>query len=69
MVRRKRHECVGGTRGPCIVSCVSDMLGMRRVGGVCEMFMCCLGAVYEVRGGRMRGLGFGFNNLWEHGEC
>ena len=31
---------VTGTRGSVIVYSAADLLGMRGVGGVCEMYMC-----------------------------
>ena len=31
---------VGGTHGSGFVSSAADVLGMRGVGGVCEMYMC-----------------------------
>ena len=59
---------VGGTRGSCIVSSASDMLGisvvrgMRGFGGVCEMCMCLARAMRVGRDEWMRGLGSGFTN-------
>ena len=54
------HDYVGGKHGSGIVSRAADELGMRGVGGVCEMFMCL------ARGGVaaewIRGLGFGSTN-------
>ena len=44
------YEYVGGTRGSGIVPSVTDVLGMRGVGGVCEMCMCLARAVWEVNG-------------------
>ena len=44
------HEYVGGSG---IVSSAADVLGMnvvRGVDGLCEMGMCLIGAVWEVRG-------------------
>ena len=34
------HAYVGGTCGSGIGSSVADVLGLRGVGGVCEMCMC-----------------------------
>ena len=34
------HEYVGDTHGSGIVSSAAVMLGMRGVGGLCEMYMC-----------------------------
>ena len=34
------HEDVGSTHGSSIVSSATDVLGMGRVGGVCQMCMC-----------------------------
>ena len=34
------HEYMGGRRGSSIVSSATDVLGMKGVGGVCEMCMC-----------------------------
>ena len=62
---------MGGTRGSGIFSSVADVLwmsvglGMRGVGGVCEM---CMGLARGGVGGEwMRGLFFPI--LWEQGWC
>ena len=34
-----RHEYVGGTHGSGIMPNIADVLGMKGVGGVCEMCM------------------------------
>ena len=60
---------VGGTRGSGIVSNTADVLwmsvvlGMRGVGGVCEMCKCLArGGVGGEGGEWMGGLGLGFSN-------
>ena len=60
---------VGGARYSGVVSCAADVLwmsevrGMRGIGGVCEMCMCLArGGVGRERGEWMRGLGLGFTN-------
>ena len=60
---------VGCTRGSGIVSSAADVLwmsvvhGMRRVGGVCEMWVCLpRDGVGEAGGEWMRGIGLGFTN-------
>ena len=50
------HEYVGGTRGSGIVFSAVDVLGMRGVGGVCDMGLARSGVVGEC----IRGLGLGF---------
>ena len=52
------HVC--GTPGSDIVSSAVDLLGMRGVGGVCEMCMCL--AQGGVGGEGMSGLDVGFTN-------
>ena len=51
--------------------CISDVRGMREVGGMCEMCMyLALGGAGGDGGEWMRGLGsFAFPILWEQGEC
>ena len=34
------HKFVGGTRGSYIGSSAADLIGMRGLGGLCEMCMC-----------------------------
>ena len=41
------NEYMTGTHGSCIVSSAADVIGMRGIGGVCEM--CMIGAVWRVR--------------------
>ena len=60
---------VGGTRGSSIVSCaadviwISEVLGLRGVGEVCEMCMCLARGDVGGEGGEwLRGLGLGFTN-------
>ena len=57
------HEYVGGTHSSGIVSSEADVLGMRGVGGVCEMCMCLArGGVGGEGGDWIRGSGLGFTN-------
>ena len=60
------HEYVGGTRVSDIVSSASAVLGMRGVGGACEMCMILARDGGE-EGEWVRGLGFGFTNPMESG--
>ena len=39
------HECVGGARGPSIVSSAADVLGMRSWVECVKCVFVCLGAV------------------------
>ena len=68
------HGYVGGTLGSGIVSGAADVLGMsvvlgmRGVGGVCDMYMCLTQGGVGCDGGEwIRGLGLGFTNPVEKG--
>ena len=61
---------MGGTRRSSIVSSAADVLGMRRVGGVCEMCMCFARVGVGGEGRVDKTIRFGlYQSCGEQGEC